>query len=82
MKKTTVKPVDDWFTFKNRCNKTIEFEFQDVLPLDVNTTCGDIECNGILISHDDDYEKIALPVRVNTERGEVISIDILEYNDY
>ena len=82
MKKTTVKPIDDWFTFKNRFNKTIEFEFQDVLQLDVNVSHGDIECNGILITHDDDYEKLALPVRVNVERGEVESIDVLEYDDY
>ena len=82
MKKTNVRPIDDWFTFRNRFDKTIEFEFQDVLQLDVTVLCGDIECNGILITHDEDYEKIALPVRVNTERGQVISIDVLEYDDY
>lgn len=81
MNKTNVRPINDWFRFKNRFNEIIEFEMEDILRLDVSVSHGDIECNGILISHDDDFERMALPVRINVERGEVISIDILEYND-
>lgn len=84
MKKTNIIPVDGVFTFTNRFGKEISFTFYDVVCLDIMIRIHDepdiSHIDGVYIMETDDFP-LALPVRTNMNNGELVSIDVLEYND-
>lgn len=88
MKKTNL-PAADVYTFTNRFGEEVTFKFEDIIPLDVVLLHTEIfsadiaNVSGVLIlpTNDEVMPHLAFPVQVNMEGAELLSVDIIEYDN-